>query len=283
MTIDPQDAIQVATVVAQSTAVAVVARRVYPDLAQPVMRQVGYTLETAGVLANAALRPLRTAVLAMNLVSDAADEWLRRRFKTTPPEKIVEPPANVAGPLMLQLAFIHDDPEMAALREMYLELLASSMHSDRQRLCHPAFVKLLGEMTPSEARLVGHLSQQLEGGATLPIYPITEARLASGDGYVSVGEFFDLGAWDAATGVETTLLGNLARLGVLTINYGKSITDPSVYATMLEKEPYWHRLNDEHPGRISPVNGILQVTGFGAEFMKACTVVESKSAKDRTA
>src|SRR5690349_6900671 len=90
---------------------------VYQDAVQPLAQEVGKTLPVPLQVVNAALRPLQTMMKGWNLIWDALDQRLAEKLRHVPPEKIVEPPRNVAGPLMLHYGFVADDTA-SDLREL---------------------------------------------------------------------------------------------------------------------------------------------------------------------
>ena len=142
------------TLVGQTAqAVAVITKEVpvYQDALQPTVREVGYALHTAGSLVSLAIRPLRSFALAGHELFDRLDEWLQEKLKDTPPEQIVEPPPYVSGPAVFALSMVVDEPD---LRDMYVNLIAGGMRKTTRDSVHPAFVDVLRQLTPNEARLL---------------------------------------------------------------------------------------------------------------------------------
>jgi hypothetical protein len=123
----------------------------YEDAVQPVARETGTALGQVGKLVNSALRPLRSVQVAWDTVFDRLDGWLVDRLSGVPETQLVDPPPNVVGGVVTGLLFAHEE---TILRDMFVQLLATSMVKDRASTAHPAFAEFIKQMTPLEARLV---------------------------------------------------------------------------------------------------------------------------------
>jgi hypothetical protein len=76
-----------------------------------------------------------------------------QRLKGVPREKIVPPEPRIAVPALQALTYSLDDK---LIRDMFANLLAADMNVDTKRDAHPAFVEIIKEMTPAEARFPTH-------------------------------------------------------------------------------------------------------------------------------
>lgn len=68
------------------------------------------------------------------------NEALKDKVSKIPEEKLCEPEAYVAVPTMQQLAYCFDSNE---LRNMYANLLASSMNADKKWQVHPGYIDII--------------------------------------------------------------------------------------------------------------------------------------------
>ena len=108
---------------------------------------LGKTAITLTKTINNALLP----IAAVNFAFDKARVYFSEKFQKDlsekaeciPPEHLVEPKASVAGPTLQGLAFTHEEPN---LKEMFLNLLATSMDGRRADLAHPAFVEIIKQL-----------------------------------------------------------------------------------------------------------------------------------------
>jgi len=139
----------------QSTAMAVAeilkAAPVYQDLLQPAAKQLGQSLETVTKTLNIVLAPIAVMVWGYETVRASVIAKVADRLKDVPPEKITTPPANIAGPTMEALRYVGDNDE---LQQLYANLLAASINTDTRDAAHPAFVEIIRQLSPDEARML---------------------------------------------------------------------------------------------------------------------------------
>ncbi|TMA80083.1 MAG: DUF4393 domain-containing protein [Deltaproteobacteria bacterium] len=105
---------------------------------------------TLGRTVNIALAPLR------GLLWDEIEAWLAATIERkleergVPKERITTPNPDVAVPAIEALRYTR-------LREQYANLLATSMDSATALEAHPAFVEILKQLTPDEAKILQFL------------------------------------------------------------------------------------------------------------------------------
>ena len=128
---------------------------VYGDLLSPAARELGEGLATIAKAVKISLAPVAATVWGYERIQ----EWLSIRVTCILAErrakKIQPPPLSVAGPLIAQMLFASEEPD---LREMYAKLLATSMDGATSDDAHPSFVTLIQQLTPGEARILRHLA-----------------------------------------------------------------------------------------------------------------------------
>jgi hypothetical protein len=143
---------------------------VYQDVAQPALQQFGKGLETVAKLVHVALAPVSMVVWGYEQIRNYLQETLTEKLKKVPPEQIVSPKMTIAGPIVEQLRFAADEP---SLRELYANLLATSMDARTAQEAHPAFVEIIRQLSTDEARLLSYMS--LKDG--FEYYPLISARI----------------------------------------------------------------------------------------------------------
>lgn len=131
-------------------------KEIYHDLAKPGVQNVGKALSTVLGLGNTLLLPL-------HLANEKAAYWARRnldmyreRIAKKSPESIQEPAAEVAVPILERLMYVRDQD----VAELYASLLATASDVDSGGYAHPAFITLVGNLTPDEARIIGYLAER---------------------------------------------------------------------------------------------------------------------------
>lgn len=238
----------------------------YNDLVSPSAKPVGTIISllprTIRLFFSKWEKWIVNAEKSLELTAEAIQEKVAK----IPEEKLTEPEPYVAVPALQQLSYSLDSED---LREMYANLLTSSMNIDTKTNVHPAFVEIIKQLCPDEAKLLKYLSRHFQQ----PIIDV-KLKLGNGQGYITILQNFTAiadGVCDNPSAIGS-YLDNLARLKLIDI-----ITDE--YYTI---EELYKPLN-EHP-RVkalmsSPVQGggsyeiekhKFELTTFAKDFIKVC-------------
>jgi len=237
---------------------------IYNDALQPGARQVGKSLETVGKAVNMALAPLKVLVWGYDLI----EEWLTKRvnekLKGVPQENIITPSPQVAGPTIEALRYVAND---TTLRELYANLLATAMNSERLDLAHPGYVEILKNMSTDEAILLGYF-------LTKESYPTIDVleHLPNSQGYHT--SYTNFTNWHESTEIKRvdlipTYIDNLCRLGILEQPFSLTIIDPQGYKSLKES----HLLNEIQAGitrrgnTIQFKDRVVRLTSLGRNFV----------------
>lgn len=124
---------------------------IYQDAIQPAAKEVGTALQTVAKTIHIALAPVSALVWGYEQIKDYVTASLIEKLKNVPKERIVSPSPTVAGPTLEALRYAGHEP---TLRELYANLLATSMDAGTAQEAHPAFVEIIRQLTPDEARIV---------------------------------------------------------------------------------------------------------------------------------
>jgi len=243
---------------------------------------------------NNALLPLA----AVNYAFDKARKYFAEEFsenlieKTShiSDEKLIEPDPSIAGQALQGLAFNHENNE---LKDMYLNLLSASIEDSRANSVHPAFVDVLRQITPFEAQIIGQLFDS-------PVTPIARVILVDEDfestreteHIISIKQHL-LNITDSDTGefcedsrIEL-MIDNYVRLGLITVNYEKSIIDDAEYHWAYT-HPLFLAVNKkknkgkitstdgEHTFQVALQYGIINLTVFGKLFAVAVGINDAQ-------
>ncbi len=245
----------------------------------PQVKEAATNLGKTAVTLTKTINNFLVPLAAINFAFDRARAYFSGSFQqdiaekthAIPPEHIVEPKASIAGPMLQGLAFTHEEPN---LKEMYLNLLATSMDSRSASLAHPAFVEIIKQLDSEDARLI---RQALQSPVPIPIVQI-HRQLKTGGYNLLVQHLLNL--TDSITGmpIEDSLLpamiDNWIRLGLVEVVYDRHLTDLESYA-WADKRPEFLRLNQLpllEGDRIFSQKGIMQRTELGKRFAKAIGV-----------
>ncbi|MBR3737109.1 MAG: DUF4393 domain-containing protein, partial [Eubacterium sp.] len=131
-----------------------VAKEAYKDLGAPIARPTGETLGLIPRIVKAALAPVEKWVMGKEYNLEATKRILEQKLANTPEELIDTPEAYVAVPALQNISYCMDNDE---LRELYANLLASSMNKKVKNSVHPGFVEIIKQMCPDEAKIMKYL------------------------------------------------------------------------------------------------------------------------------
>ena len=76
---------------------------VYQDVVQPAAQEIGTALQTVAKTVHVALAPVSALVWGYDQIKDFVSTKVADRLKNVPPENIVTPKPNVAGPALESL------------------------------------------------------------------------------------------------------------------------------------------------------------------------------------
>lgn len=137
--------------------VAQTAGKTYDDLAHPTAHATGQIVSFIPRTVKVWLGKWEKWILNGEYAIKETEALLAEKLKHIPEEKIVEPEPYVAVPAIQQLSYSLDSVD---LRNLYASLLTSSMNVDKKDAVHPAFVGIIGQLTPDEARLLTVLPEE---------------------------------------------------------------------------------------------------------------------------
>lgn len=244
-----------------------VLEKAYDDLAHPSAKSVGNTISlvprTIGVWLGKWEKWVINGEESIRLTGQAVQE----KAAKIPEEKLTEPEAYVAIPAVQQLSYCYDSEE---LREMYANLLVSSMNKDTKSSVHPSFVDIIKQLTPDEAKLLHAIKDK---GGYIPLIDV-QLKLGSDRGHIKVLTNYT----NICKGIcENPLnvcayIENLDRLKLICILEDIHLTDKKHYAP-LENDQYilgykQAPLSDGESIMIKQKS--FYVTSFGSSFIKTC-------------
>lgn len=247
---------------------------VYQDLAQPAVQELGKALHTVTKTVHVALAPVSILVWGYDQIKDFVSNKVTERLQNIPPENIVTPKANVAGPLLESLKYTgHEE----SLSDMYANLLAAAMDKSTASGAHPAFVEIIKQLTPDEAKLVGLFVLNIP----FPLLNVRkEFRNPTPEKTGGYDIFVNFSLLGRIAGVEhishtPTYIDNLCRLGLCEIPPMFQYTDPKAYEPLensaeiqqlkmqIESDPEWNCVIEKHG---------LRVTQLGKQFANICII-----------
>ena len=194
-------------------------------------------------------------------------EALRDKADKIPEERQCEPEPNIVVPAVSQISYCYDSD---VLREMYANLLATSMDELEKSHVHPSFVGIIQQLTPDEAKLLKVLPQD-----TVTLVPVIDLRRVdeSADGFTTVFRNLCLLGEGVCEHPENgpAYLENLARLKLIEIPEDMHLTDDSRYAPLMNTQIVnVYRQNCGPNSRIVFHKKVLYLSNYGLEFVRCC-------------
>ena len=257
---------------------------VYQDVLQPAAQEVGKGLQTVSKVVHIALAPVSLVVWGYEQIKDYLHETLTEKLKEVPPDQIVQPKMVIAGPIVEQLRFAADEP---SLRELYANLLATSMDARTAREAHPAFVEIVRQMNQDEARILFYMSKS----KPVPVFPILSGVVRiQGEGMTHIYDFGRVCSLGQNAGclypaLIRNYLDNLLRLRLVEIlptkehSRGASLPYHDLERGAREKAMNSVLEDLRKRGENNPslrflqgtnIKEYMQFTDFGRQFCRAC-------------
>lgn len=241
---------------------------VYQDMAQPVAKELGKSLETLGRAINVALYPVSGLVWGFEQIKGFLDVKLASNLKDVPPENIIPPKPNVAGPAIEALRYTgHED----SLSDMYANLLAAAMDKNTASGAHPAFVEIIKQLTPDEAKLMAYFMKP----QPFPVVSVRADNKEVGRGGFDIAvnvSLFGEKAGLTFPELVPTYLDNLGRLGLIDIQQAYTYTNKTLYEELegSRKIASYREQVASIDHVFTLLRGGLAVTNLGKQFGSVC-------------
>lgn len=240
-------------------------------------KQAASNIGKAAVTITEALNNCLLPIAAVNFAFRKAKTYFDNQFQADlqaatagiPEESLIEPKAFVAAPVLQGLAFAHEEP---SLKSLYLALLATAMDQRNESKCHPAFVEIIKQLSPEEARMMRSFIDARGNRAVVRLsYHVPER-----EGMMILFEHI-VSHFDRRSGEEIAnphgpaMLTNLVRLGLVEVTYSQFIPDESAYAFAKNRPEYFEALQrvKKDGEKISVDQGVIRRTPLGERFANA--------------
>jgi len=245
---------------------------VYEDALQPAAKEVGKSLETVAKSINVALLPISGLIWGFDQLKDFVSSSVAHKLRNIPIERITTPSPLVAGPALDALKYAgHEE----SLREMYANLLATVLDSQTATAAHPAFVEVIRQLTPEEARILAALATRKEYPEVCSISQSLAKPSSSWLAYPENEEQF--------TNLRLLYYELCTELGFDSSNFTQKCLDNFQRQQLMEMTATYSRKKE--PGFFAPVtveeidsenseerDEKLRFTIFGRSFVQACVV-----------
>lgn len=243
----------------------------------PNVKEAGQNLGQTVLTITKTINNVMLPLAAVNFAFDKARIYFEEKFQqdlsqkasNIPPELIIEPKASIAGPALQGLAFTHEE---ANLKDMYLSLLTTAMDGRVAEEAHPAFVEIIKQLTSEEAFLIRDL---LKSSSPMPVVEIMMTTTGEQGQRFLASHLLNNIDLNSNAAIENpklpAMVDNWIRLGLVIVDYTKSLTAVDLYA-WAENRPEVLKYRNEYESetkKIVFVNGIISRTSLGIQFAKA--------------
>jgi hypothetical protein len=239
-----------------------------------------------GALGVRAARALLSPVGALIWGFEKVETWIAKavapKVAAIPEEFRVQPKVTIAGPAIDSMKYCGSEPQ---LRDLFANLLATSMDSRTRDQAHPAFVELIRQLSPDEAKILKYIVKR----RYREYFAVIEVRRS----FVAIGArnernqpqtikvfgpYSTIGYHAGCDRLNTlpSLLHNLIRLGIMQLEFPCGI-DARLLQELLDDElitakkaeiEAWGTAAEKD--RFAYETGVLELTAFGEQFLDAC-------------
>lgn len=190
-------------------------------------------------------------------------EKVNTRVENIPSENIIEPEMHILGPAIeASKYYIHSEE----LRDMFANLIAASMNSEKANSVHPSYVEIIKQLAPDEAKILNHLKGNH--------FPTINVISQGNNGHSPVLENFSNIAFKAGCelpGNVISYLENLNRLGLINLYSNGSLTDETLYSDLEIHSVTKHALElGDLLGKSKITRSHAAMTMFGKHFYESC-------------
>ena len=232
---------------------------------KPAVTELGIGLKNAVKLA---LAPINGLAWGYDMIAEYVKRELLVYFekRKIDKDKIVPPDIATAIPAIEAMRYTRDE-----IRTMLLNLLGASMNIDTSEFVHPAFVEILKQMTPDEAKILNQLPKML---LYEPIIDIAVEKPQK-DGKFTIFNSVGIIGEEANCEFPDRLplyLTNLTRLGLVEIPENSGLADDWRYDKIRKSPSYLNMVKvAEKNGKVFFLKKMVGITALGADLRKAST------------
>lgn len=241
---------------------------IYQDAVQPIAKETGKALGTLGRTVNVCLAPIRGLVWGAERIEDFVNSKVTEKLKDVPEEEIITPDPHIAGPLLESLRFTGNNSE---LKEMYANLLASSMNRNESSLAHPSFVEIIKNLTSDEAKIINYLYYK---NKSIPIVDIYARYKDKNKGEILIHKNLSQIEFDLnCDNFNYSYYDNLLRLKIINIPEGRYLKPITVYDSLLKHKIVKDKIDeinllDEFTCEIK--KRYITLSDYGLQFAEIC-------------
>ncbi len=207
-------------------------------------------------------------------------ESLTKKVEDIPIEDIQEPSLSIIGPTLEKSKYYFEEEN---LRELFANLVASSINKTKTELVHPAYPDIIQNLSSNDAEFLKEISD-------LEVIPFCTIRFQkrSKNNQTTFFSYFGEGITLSRCILEyeypenplydfNPTIDNLSRLKLIEVT-DKYLVGESKYSSFLDNAIYKQFQSElSHDSQImerevTMIKGLIEVTNFGKNFIKTCVI-----------
>lgn len=257
----------------------------------PLSAQVSITGDVTNLIDTGVTQPVGTVMTTLqsiwNLTFGKFDHWnnkvvIKREnellmlrqdiFEKTskiPEEFITEPKMSIVGPAMEASQYFFEE---SYYREMFSNLISSSMDSRYSTTVHPAFTEFIKQLTPDEAIFLANIKK-----LNVNVFPISRIKIISTKhkGNLSIPlSIINIVPSELCVGLSlssNSIIDNLRRLNILEYVFDKHLTREGIYDFAYNSDLYIEAkeiYKNDPDIKLEIVKGMVSFTLLGQDFLR---------------
>lgn len=238
---------------------------VYNDLLQPGAQALGKGI---GGAIRIALLPISGTIWGIDKISEWLEPKLARKLGNVDINDIVTPKGSIVGPAIEAVKFLSSEDE---LREMFAQLIATSLNKNQADLAHPGFVEIIKNLSTADALVLKYITDRV----IVPTIDFwisekdTNAHELSQSASLILRDLDLASRWNGAE-----IFKNLERLGLIERKLG-DVAENMIFIELLKSKEY---LDRQSQFTLMQTQGIFDyfeqkmiytLTSFGQNFTSA--------------
>ncbi|MCZ8541955.1 DUF4393 domain-containing protein [Psychrobacillus psychrodurans] len=235
------------------------------EAATPVAQSVGNTVSGVWnlVFGNHVSLWLKKQEYKHQLNYEDFVEKVNAKVENILPENIIEPEMHILGPAIeASKYYIHSEE----LRDMFANLIAASMDSEKENTVHPSYVEIIKQLAPDEAKILKHIKGNH--------FPTIKVISQIGSNHSPILENFSDVSYKVGCEFPNNVhsyLDNLNRLGLINLYNEGRLTDDTFYED-IENHPVTKQSIEiaNSLGESKIIRTHAAVTMFGKNFYESC-------------
>lgn len=193
---------------------------------------------------------------------------LEAKVQSTPLENRIDPNLQIACQALDDAKYCAENED---IREMFANLIASTMDNRVSKTIHPSFSSILKQMSSSEAKFLLKIREK----KILPLCNILITYKETGDFFVRFNDLYleTFNPTEQEIVDNAFILSTLARQGLIEISYNHQLANNSIYDVFENSMFFKRKAELEEKGGNESVTlqkGSVELTNMGKRFLQVC-------------